>query len=668
MTNALPAGPRLISLGLLLTALSQSPLANAQCAPDPTLDGGTVTCAGNDPDGFSSAANNITVDVTGAVASAPGFPALDLSGTAATVQMTGASTITPGTNAAGIRLQADDGMVSIGSNASITINGAAGGTAGIVLQADNAQITIDGSINGSGLLGAGVINLGTNNNQVTLNQTGSVTTTGDDSRGISLQSSNAVITIAGTVTTSGGQTTGDAAHALIVGDSNFATTGGVINLLSTARVTTSASGAGAVLGGGESVAVDIAAGAVVTTNGEEGPLNGFPSFGVGINADNSVGNNDGTINANATTGSIGALIGGNNTVFNNNASGAITGGGIFPGVQLAFAFLGEGGVIETLNNRGTITGSVAAFEDANTVVNNIGGTISGNVFLGAGDDLVNAQTSVGGDVRLDEGSDELIMANATVVAGGLDGGDDTEVADGWIDVLRIQGGVRTVNAGTMENWEIIQLTNTTLGLDTPTFTVGADPGTDPNTGLNYGITLDANSALEFLQPVSFVGNITNEAAIQLTGDGNADSRLNLGGNYVGNSGVIALDVVLGDDSSAADRLVFSSGTITGLTRLAITNLGGMGAATVGDGILVVETTGGAVSNPDAFELASPVIAGGFEYTLGFGGASDPGDGNWYLRSTPVPLEIRPVPTIPPFLLGVCCMLLGLIGLAKLPRQ
>jgi autotransporter family porin len=309
-------------------------------------------------------------------------------------------------------------------------------------------------------------------------------------------------------------------------------------------------------------------------------------------------------------------------------------------------------------------GSVAGFDDANAVVNNIGGTISDHVFLGQGDDLVNAQSSIGGDVSLDEGSDELIMITAQIVGGAMDGGDDTGAGDGMVDVLRIQGGTRTVPDNTLANWEIIQLTNTMLTLDTATLGVGADPGTDPGTGLNYGITLGSGSALNLLQSLALDGNVTNGASIMLTDDNSADTSLTLTGDYSGNSGEIVLDALLSDDSSPTDRIIVTGGTITGTSALAIRDLGGLGGATTGDGILLVETTGGASSNPDAFELSGPIIIEGFEYALIFGGLNDPDDGNWYLRSA----VTRAVPALSPALLGLTCLMLGLIGLVTMRRR
>ena len=58
-----------------------------------------------------------------------------------------------------------------------------------------------------------------------------------------------------------------------------------------------------------------------------------------------------------------------------------------------------------------------------------------------------------------------------------------------------------------------------------------------------------------------------------------------------------------------------------------------GAATLQDGIMVVEAANGGTTARGAFALSGPVAAGAFEYFLFKGGVSAGTDENWYLRST-----------------------------------
>ncbi|MCY1396581.1 outer membrane autotransporter barrel domain protein [compost metagenome] len=124
--------------------------------------------------------------------------------------------------------------------------------------------------------------------------------------------------------------------------------------------------------------------------------------------------------------------------------------------------------------------------------------------------------------------------------------------------------------------------------------------------------------------------------------GNSIGVLTVAGDYVGNGGLLAIESVLGDDSSPSDRLVVQ-GNSSGSTRLEVTNLGGKGAVTRGDGIRVVQVDG---NSAGTFALQKRVVAGAFDYRLFQGGGSDPNDGDWYLRSAPPPAPPAPTPPGP----------------------
>ncbi|MGN8021673.1 autotransporter family protein [Phyllobacterium sp. 22229] len=144
--------------------------------------------------------------------------------------------------------------------------------------------------------------------------------------------------------------------------------------------------------------------------------------------------------------------------------------------------------------------------------------------------------------------------------------------------------------------------------------------------------------------------VTNAGVIDLTnGSGAAGDRLTVVGNYAGNNGSLLLNTVLGDDSAASDKLVLSGGTATGTTGIAVTNVGGTGAATVIDGIKVVDAVNGATTSASAFHLNGRAAAGAYEYFLFKGGVSANTAQNWYLRSeyvTPTPTPDNPTPVGP----------------------
>ncbi len=118
----------------------------------------------------------------------------------------------------------------------------------------------------------------------------------------------------------------------------------------------------------------------------------------------------------------------------------------------------------------------------------------------------------------------------------------------------------------------------------------------------------------------------------------AGSTLTVTGAYVGSGGVLNLGTVLGGSNSLSDRLVLSGAgaSASGKTTVRVTNLGGLGAQTTGNGIEVVSARNGATTTAqagrDAFALANGhVDAGAYEYRLYAADALGAGE-NWYLRS------------------------------------
>lgn len=129
--------------------------------------------------------------------------------------------------------------------------------------------------------------------------------------------------------------------------------------------------------------------------------------------------------------------------------------------------------------------------------------------------------------------------------------------------------------------------------------------------------------------LTFNGSLNNAGTVQIGGAG-VGNKLVVNGNYVGNGGVLAINTKLGTDNSPTDKLVISGGTASGNTAVRVTNAGGAGAKTTGDGIEVVSAINGATTQANAFALANRVVAGPYEYTLQRGGSTSAD--SWYLRT------------------------------------
>ncbi|MGR9246877.1 autotransporter family protein [Rhizobium leguminosarum] len=128
------------------------------------------------------------------------------------------------------------------------------------------------------------------------------------------------------------------------------------------------------------------------------------------------------------------------------------------------------------------------------------------------------------------------------------------------------------------------------------------------------------------------GDVTNAGVVA---PGNSIGTLTISGNYIGSGGTLEIESVLGDDTSATDRLVVTGNT-SGTTDVKVTNLGGGGAQTV-EGIKIIDvggTSAGTFSllGDYVFEGDQAVVGGAYAYRLYQGGVSTPADGDWYLRS------------------------------------
>ena len=148
-----------------------------------------------------------------------------------------------------------------------------------------------------------------------------------------------------------------------------------------------------------------------------------------------------------------------------------------------------------------------------------------------------------------------------------------------------------------------------------------------------------------------IANLDNAGNLHIgSGDGSRiGGALTVTGAYTSNGGNLFLNTVLGGDGSLTDRLIvgavemgtqgvslLGSGEYASATKVYITNVGGLGAKTAGDGIEIVHVMDPSRSAENAFILGTRVAAGAYDYALyqgGVGGASS--DGNWYLRTVDV---------------------------------
>ncbi|WP_165488559.1 MULTISPECIES: autotransporter outer membrane beta-barrel domain-containing protein [Dyella] len=146
------------------------------------------------------------------------------------------------------------------------------------------------------------------------------------------------------------------------------------------------------------------------------------------------------------------------------------------------------------------------------------------------------------------------------------------------------------------------------------------------------VSVDGSSSWSIPASSVLSGTLTNNGLVAFTAPVANEFKSLYVHSYAG-AGTLGINTVLGDDNSLTDRLIIDGGTATGTSRIAVTNVGGAGAETTGNGILVVQVANGGATSANAFALAGTVIAGPYAYLLHRGGVSPGVENDWFLRNT-----------------------------------
>lgn len=431
-----------------------------------------------------------------------------------------------------------------------------------------------------------------------------------------------------------------------------------------------------------------------------------PSAGIDGNLDQGDGANIFRLTLGSITGSVTQGAGVDVAQISGGQAGAVRQGAGIDNFSMSggtIALLEQGdGLDDFFMSGGTITG---AFEDGdrarmtggsigrvdmkldNNLFDMSGGRIIGNLVTGFGNDtiLISGTAFVGGNISVSGGNDQVTVSGGDVNGqvllsfgndqfiwtGGnlhsfvlMGAGDDTALLQNLVSsqlaaAQLLDGGVgndkltldntKAGDPGLLTNWEAVQLDNgseLTLG---GTLRLGDNNTGTGTLGLDGTSKLLAGTGVIEAFTAGQLVTVNNSGTIDMTtGSASASDTLTIRGNYTGNGGRLALQSVLEGDGSPSDKLVIDQGTFGGTTAISVTNLGGAGAATLQDGIQVVQALNGATGSASAFTLAGPVSAGAFDYRLFKGGVTADTADNYYLRSTvpvepPGPIIIVPLP-------------------------
>ncbi|MGA4523747.1 AIDA repeat-containing protein [Citrobacter portucalensis] len=280
-----------------------------------------------------------------------------------------------------------------------------------------------------------------------------------------------------------------------------------------------------------------------------------------------------------------------------------------------FSVLGNGsadnttvGAGSTLNVApgGTLTGTTT-FNDGASLTGNA--TNNGQLHFSNGNAAISGSVSGDGQL-LKDGDGTLTVSNGTLSQS---------------QVTLSQGMLALNNA--IINSDIIAQSGTQVRLTGNSVMNGAIDPTDVSLDSGASWNIQRGAAIK-----SVLDNLDNAGTISFTpatGSHFVPETLTVT-NLTGRNGTINLSLRLDDPTFPTDMLVIDGGRATGKTWLNFTNAGdaGLGLATTGNGIKVVDAINGATTDAGAFALGRKLQAGAYNYTLNHGSA----DENWYLSS------------------------------------
>jgi len=165
------------------------------------------------------------------------------------------------------------------------------------------------------------------------------------------------------------------------------------------------------------------------------------------------------------------------------------------------------------------------------------------------------------------------------------------------------------------------------------------------------LSVDTTSSWSVTGDSVLTGTVSNAGLIAFTSPSGSNFKTLTVGSYVGTGGTLGLNTFLGADGSPSDKLVINGGTADS-SIMRITNAGGPGAETTGNGILVVKAINGGTTAAGAFTLPfGELRAGAFDYDLFRGGLNGSNPDDWFLRSGftvgPVAPGLVPPGPVPP---------------------
>ena len=246
----------------------------------------------------------------------------------------------------------------------------------------------------------------------------------------------------------------------------------------------------------------------------------------------------------------------------------------------------------------------------------------------------------------------------TLTAGTIGVGNNTALGTGSLTMsdattLKALSGVALANLVTLNGASTFDTNGQSLGMTGVISGVGSLTKTGLGSlSLNAANTYTGNTLIQS-GAIILNGSITSNTTVasgamlqgggtifgSLTNNGNiapsisgTPTNLTVSGSYSSQGGTLTSAFYPGAQQAVADTLTITgAGSIaTGQTEVIFNNINNLGQATVGDGILIVNTKNGAKTATNAFNYPGRLAQGSYEYRLVRGGTSSAD--NWYVRA------------------------------------
>ena len=294
---------------------------------------------------------------------------------------------------------------------------------------------------------------------------------------------------------------------------------------------------------------------------------------------------------------------------------------------IASDLIGTGGLLKTDLGKLVLTGT---------------NTYTGGTTLKGGVLTVSSDTNLGGAVgglTFDGGTLQVTGTNFTAtprkITWGGGGFDIADAANTFTVAQALNGGSLKVNAFGGQGTLKLTASDTFPG---GTDVYGGALLVDGSNTLTSAVAVHAGATLGGNGAAVIVGDVANAGTLAPGfGLGTPGAKMTINGSYSASGNAkLNINTKLGDDSSPTDQLVITGAghSATGTTGIVVSNAGGLGALTTGNGIPVVVTEDGATSTAGAFKLTDRVAAGAFDYLLKRGASGTADEQNsWYLTSS-----------------------------------